>query len=65
MPVRYITAQQGYRYGKTGHLYSIKESGVQGARVKAAKQGQAIEISRHSETQVRASKRARAHVREL
>lgn len=57
--------KKGYQYGKTGKVYTIKEYGMPGARIKAAKQGQAIEASRHSETKIKASSRARAHTREL
>lgn len=76
MPVRYIEKQKGYQYGKTGKVYTTKEYGMPGARVKAAKQGQAIEISEGIEEgrlkrqgnkiiEVHASNRARKHTREM
>lgn len=68
MPIEKISG--GFRYGKTGKIYR----GV-GARVKARKQGQAIEISKlraqgenipkPSSIRVKASNRARGYERRV
>jgi hypothetical protein len=43
MPVRKVSG--GYRYGQTGKTYHGK-----GAKAKAAKQGRAIQASKHRKT---------------
>ena len=37
----------GYQYGDHGKLYTVARYGKKGARAKAAKQGRAIQASRH------------------
>jgi len=71
MPIRYIPRVKGFKYGKSGKVYTGK-----GAREKARKQGQAIEISKLRSSgrlverkgeivKVRSSRRARGYKRRL
>jgi hypothetical protein len=67
MPIRYIKAQQGYQYGKTGKVYKISEFGKQGAYFRALQQTKAIKASeaRHGTIKVKATSRARGYERRV
>lgn len=71
MPVNYIELNgiKGYRWGKQ-KFYSVKQFGERGAKQRAEKQGQAIELSvlRKGESRsvpVRASSRAKGYVKQI
>lgn len=69
MPIKLINSKgkKGYRYGKTGKFYPIKQFGRAGAYKKALKQTQSIKASegRAEIVSVKSSKRAKGYRRKL